>query len=236
MPFTTNKPIVVKEKNGDSNTIIIIKVGYNVASWTDHSSNVKYHPQLNMYVFSFPNDETLLNYTYADVMTRGNQDTDNIKYCYATNIGSAILPSSENCYRVSLKSIWVLKVLNPFVMHKDYDLEDGLSYYVSIKPVVETEQITVEAELKTYDTNNRNEEGIAKKLQIDSTGKESSILTAPKNKDVSIFVQIQQCSTNSITMKVLNAYNNSETVVSETTVSEQNFYKISVLFLIKFKF
>ncbi len=66
-----------------------------------------------MYAFSFPNDLSKLIYTSASIITSGKTTGDNIKYCYATNIGSAILPSKENCYRVSLDNSYTLKVLNP---------------------------------------------------------------------------------------------------------------------------
>ena len=73
-----------------------------------------FNPNLNMYVFSFPNNEKRLNYTYASLIASGTKQGDNIKYCYGTNIGSAILPSKENCYRVSLDNSYTLKFLNPF--------------------------------------------------------------------------------------------------------------------------
>ena len=227
-PFTTSNPIVVKERGGDSDTRVIIKVGYNTGSWQTHSTNVKYNGGLNMYVFSFPNDERRYNYTFADLVTSGVIQGDNVKYCYGTNIGSAILPSLENCYRVSKDNSYTLKLLNPLIMHKDYDLDEDLSYYVSLKPVNSDEQMTIQSELHTYDTEERNIEGVGNNLLISSLGIDSTILTAPKNKDVSIFVQVQQCSNTQITMKVLNAYDPSQTLVSETTISAgtKNFYKI----------
>ena len=228
MPFTTKNPIVVKERGGDSETRVIVKVGYNTGSWETHTENVQYSSRLNMYVFNFPNDEKRLNYTFANLITKGTIDGDNVKYCYGTNIGSAILPSAENCYRVSKDNSYTLKFLNPFVMHKDYDIDEPLTYYVSLKPVVLTEKIQIEPELNTYSTNERNIEGYGKKIMIDTTGGVDTILTAPEKKDVSIFLQVQQCDSTQITMKVINAYDNSKTVVEQTTISAntKNFYKV----------
>ena len=225
-PFTTSNPIVVKERGGDSDTRVIVKVGYNTGSWQTHTTNVKYSSSLNMYVFSFPNNEKRYNYTFADLITSGVIEGDNVKYCYGTNIGSAILPSLENCYRVSKDNSYTLKLINPLVMHKDYDLDEDLSYYVSLKPVNLDEEMNIEPQLHTYDTEERNIEGVGNNLLI-STGKDSTILTAPKNKDVSIFVQVQQCANTQISMKVLNAYDPSQVLVPETTISAgtKNFYK-----------
>ena len=40
MPFTTTNPLVIKERGGDSNTRVIIKVGYNAESWDDYGDNI----------------------------------------------------------------------------------------------------------------------------------------------------------------------------------------------------
>ena len=227
MPFTTSNPIVIKERGGDSDTRVIIKVGYNTQNWDDHATDVKYNPQLNMYVFSFPNNEKRFNYTFAYLVTNGTIEGDNVKYCYGTNIGSAIIPSNENCYRVSKNNSYTLKILNPLVMHKDYDIDDDLSYYVSLKPVVSTEKMKITPELHTYDTLERNIEGIGQTIKISSTGDYKSILTSPELRDVSIFLQVQQCDNTPITIKVLNAYEPSKTVLEPITIPSgtKNFYK-----------
>ena len=226
MPFTTNNPIVVKERGGDSNTRVIVKVGYSTRGW-QITDNIRYSPTLNMYVYSFPNDQERLNYTYVNLITSGTTTGDNVKYCVGTNIGSAILPSNENCYRVSLDNSYTLKVLNPLVMHKDYDLEEDAGYYVSIKPVNLDEQITITAVLTSYNTKERNLEGVGNMVTIEME-ESKTILSAPKDKDVQEFVQIQQCDNSEIKMEILNAYDNSKIVVPETTIpaGKKNFYNI----------
>ena len=130
MPFTTSNPNFLKERNGNSNSRIIIKVGYSTGTWTQVSGNVVYNFNLDIYVFSSPAGEEKFNYTYALLKTNGTISEDNFKYCYGTNIGSAIIPSSENCYRVSHDNSYIIKILNPLVMYKDYDMEDALTYYI----------------------------------------------------------------------------------------------------------
>ena len=227
MPFTTLNPIVVKERGGDSDTRIIVKVGYSTKNWQEASENLLYNPILNMYVYYFPNTEKRYNYTYVNLVTSGTISGDNIKYCIGTNIGSAILPSNENCYRVSLENSYTLKVLNPLVMHKDYDLDEDIGYYISLKPVVQTEKMSITPVLTSYNTNERNLEGIGNMVTIEM-GESKTILTAPENKDVQEFLQIQQCSNNEIKMEVLNAFDNSKIIVEETTLPSgtKNFYKI----------
>ena len=228
MPFTTTNPIVVKERGGDSNTRVIVKVGYSTRGW-QVTDNIKYSPSLNMYVYTFPNDQQRLNYTYVNLITSGTTTGDNVKYCVGTNIGSAILPSNENCYRVSKDNSYTLKVLNPLVMHKDYELEEDAGYYVSLKPVNLNEQITISAVLTSYNTNERNLEGVGNMVTIEME-EAKTILTAPKDKDVQEFVQIQQCDNSEIKMEILNAYDNSKIVVPETTIPAGK--KISIISLI----
>ena len=223
-PFTTSNPIVIRERRGDSNTRVIIKVGYNTVTWQTVSDYVKYNQKLNMYAFSFPSDLTKLNYTSASIITSGKTTGDNIKYCYATNIGSAILPSKENCYRVSLDNSYTLKVLNPLVMYKDYVFDTSLNFYVSLKPVTE-EQMDVKAELTTYNTDQRNDENVGRSLTLDNSGKRSSILTAPVGKQVEISVQVKQCKDSTLNMEIVNAFNPSETLLPQTKVEGDVFYK-----------
>ena len=223
MPFNTINPIVIKERGGDSNTRIIIKVGYR-AHFEPISDYIQYNENLNLYLFSFPNDESRFNYTYANLITKGGKNVDNVKYCYGTNIGSAILPSKENCYRVSETNSYTLKILNPLVMHKDYDIDEDLTYYVSIKPV-DSQELELTAEFHTYDTNERNIEGVSNSILIESGGIKKTILTSPKNRDVSVFVQVQQCDNSQLKMKVLNAYDPTQTIVEENLVTN-NYYNI----------
>ena len=49
---------------------------------------------------------------------------------------------------------------------------------------------------------------MANNIVLDSSGKSSTILTPPKFKQDSIFVQIQNCNSESISVSLLNAYNN----------------------------
>ena len=224
--LNTKNPIVIKEREGDTETRIIIKVGYSVKIWEQISNYTYYNSQLNMYIFTFPNDEKKLNYTFANLITRGKNEGENVKYCYGTNIGSAIEPSKENCYRVSSDNSYTLKFLNPFVMHKEYDIDQDLEYFVSIKPVG-AEQLEINHELNTYNTEERNIEGIGKNIQIDTDGEISTILTAPIKKDPSIFVQIHSCDNSQISITALNAYDNEITLWEKSIDSgTKNNYKI----------
>ena len=229
--ISTSNPIVLKERNGDSNTRVIVKVGYQIlgSDWEKKTDNIYYNTNLNLFVFYFPNDLKKLNYTYANLETIGTKDGDNIKYCYSTNIGAPILPSAENCFRVSLNNSYTLKVLNPLVMHRDYDFDNDIGYYVAIKPVVLTEKMDVKETLFTYDTFIRNLEGESKVIYIDTTsGNGKTILTAPLNKDQKEFVQIALCQSNDISFKLINAFFTIQTIIPETTIPSgtKNFYKI----------
>ena len=221
-------PILVKEKGGEFDTRIIFKVGYNIKSWSKKEyDNLYYNSNLNIYVFSFPNDEKKLNYTYVNLITKGVNEGDNLKYCFGTNIGSAIIPSDENCYRVSKDNAYLLKFLNPFVMNKDYEIDTNLVYYISLKPVVPTEKMEIIPEINDYNINERNFEGIGNNIIIDSSGNSNTILSPPKKNDNSIFLQIQNCNLNQISFSALNAYNN-QTILSKKVIPEgdKSFYQV----------
>ena len=234
MPYTTSNPIIIKERNGDSDTIIIIKVGYSTGKWETYTDNILFNKDLNVYVFSFPANADKLNYTYALLETSGTNANDNVKYCYATNIGSAILPSSENCYRVSKDNSYTIKVINPLLMYKEYEVSDELKYYVSIKPTSKSDTMNFKVTLVKYETNERNFEGIGNSIQISTEGKKSTILTSPEDKDEYISVQIQSCDNSKLSFSIYNGYDTDKQIVSETEIpaNKKNYYiKFKNIFL-----
>ena len=228
-PISSFNPIVLRERSGESGTRVIIKVGYQIqgSDWVEKHENIYYNSKLNLFVFSFPNGEDKLNYTYADLLTIGTKEDDNIKYYFSSNIGSPILPSAENCFRVSLSNSYTLKVMNPLIIFKDYDFDNDIGYYVSIKPVVSTDIIDVTRTLYTYDTLERNLEGESNVVEINTERTGKTILTFPLNKDTDEFVQITQCQKSDIRFKLINAYFQNQTVIAETIIPSgtKNFFK-----------
>ena len=226
-PYTTSNPIIIKERGGDSNTRIIVKVGYKHDTW-EKTDNIYYNKELNLFIFYFPNGQEKYNYTYANLLTKGTREEDNIKYCFAASIGSPILPSAENCYRVSLKNSYTLKVLNPLIIYKDYDFSDDVGYYVSIKPMELYDKMTIEQSLFKYDTTKRNIEGENNMIVFNSNEEGKSILSAPSNKDDMEFIQITPCQKGDIKYRLVDALYKEQTVIEETTISSgtTNYYKI----------
>ena len=232
-PLGTENPLVIKERGGDSGTRVIIKVGYKVpgSDWQklpEPKKNLYYNQKLNLFVYAFPNEQNRYNYTLTDIITRGKKQEDNIKYCFATSIGAPILPSAENCFRVSLDNPYTLKVLNPLIMYKDYEFADDVGYYLSIKPTELTDDMDVTDFPRTYDTNERNIEGQSNVITIDETGSAKTILTAPVNKEPKEFIQITQCSKTDISVQANDAFNGSIIVLNETTIKSgtKNYYAI----------
>ena len=220
-PMNTGNPLVIKERGGDKDTRIIVKVGYKIvasADWETISDNVKYNKNENLYVFYFPSNVYRYNYTYALLETSGTNTENNVKYCYATNIGSAILPSSDNCYRVSDSDKYTIKFMNPDVMYKDYVLDDSLIYYVSLKPINKDDKFTIKDNLVKYDVDNRNLEAQANVIKLSSTIG-GTILSYPKDDDESVFYQITPCSGNKITYSIKNAYDSTE-IVPDTDIAQ----------------
>ena len=218
-PMTLSDGINIKERGGLSNTRIIIKVGYSSLGWTKLNDYIKYKKDIDTYLFEFPNTIKRYNYTFANLITSGTNTENNVKYCFTTNIGAALKPSSENCYRVSNDNPYTLKAYNPLIMYKDYEYDEGLSYYITFTQVTTATSFNIEAKVETYDTNTRNYERINNKIVISSSGNYSSILTPPKNKDPYIFVQVQVCdNVNSIKTKIIKPLTN-EVIEEEKTIS-----------------
>ena len=227
-PMTLNEGITLKERAGISTTRIIVKVGYPNSGWKDTADKyIKYNQEYDTYLFEFPNDASRYNYTFANLVTSGTNEDDNVKYCFTTNIGAPLKPSSENCYRVAEANPYTLKVYNPLIMFKNYEYDEGLSYYVTFKPVTSAPKFEIKAEVNKYDTNIRNYEDINNKIVIPSSGVYSSILTPPANRDPTVFMQVQVCDdVNQITTKIVNPLNN-EVLVPEDTIppKSKNLYK-----------
>ena len=218
VPMSLPNGITIKERGGLSDTRIIIKVGYPNSRWKDTSDpNVKYNENFQVYAFKFPLTPKMYNYTYAFLKTSGTNDDDNVKYCFNTNIGAALKPSSENCYRVSEKNSYTLKVFNPLNMYKDYNYDSQLPYYVTFRNETVTTKFNIESDLKTYDTETRNFLGESTKVTLKDK-KGSSIITSPENYNMYTFVQIQVCDTvNSVTAKVIKPLTN-EVIVNDITI------------------
>ena len=226
--LSTENPIILKERGTDSNTRVIIKAGYLYMNFERKGENLYYNRGLNLFVYYFPNNISSLNFTHADLKTIGTFQGDNIKYCYAASIGSPVLPSAENCYRVSLNNSYTLKVLNPLILYKDYDFSDNVGYFITIKPVNLNDKMNIEPTLYTYDTLERNIEGESNIIEFTSTQQGKSILTAPVNKNAMEFIQITQCQNSDIKFKLIDALHQQQTVIEETTITSgtKNFYKI----------
>jgi len=219
VPFTLANGITIKERAGLSNTRIIVKCGFPRTEWKQTSDpNVKYSINYDVYAFNFPTTQEMYNYTTAFLNTSGTDDDDNVKYCFTTSIGAALKPSSENCYRVSSDNSYYLKVFNPLNMFKDYTYDESYAYYVTFQTVEKPTSFKIKSSLITYDTNNRNFNGVNNKVTI-SGGTTSSILTALGDNYFKSFLQIHVCDkTNSIKAKIKKALTG-EIIVEEKTIA-----------------
>jgi hypothetical protein len=106
-------------------------------------------------------------------------------------------------------------------MHKEYELNDDLNYYVSLKPTNSEDEIDIKVELNTYDTTERNFEGVGNKLEL-TNGQKSTILTAPENKEEYILLQISSCDNSKISFGIINGFNPSEQIVPDTEIPENS--------------
>ena len=234
VPFTLANGITIKERAGLSDTRIIVKAGYSNTQWEPTSDpNVQYNSKFEVYAFRFPTGEKMYNYTIAFLNTSGTNEEDNVKYCFTTSIGAALKPSSENCYRVSKNNPYCLKVYNPLNMFKDYNYDESYAYYVTFKTEKTPTYFNVNANLMTYDTNNRNFHEINNKITI-SNGKANSILTALDDNYKYSILQIQVCdNVNAIKAKIKKILPKEETIAEKeiSSNSKNNYIFYNNIFL-----
>ena len=226
IPMTLSNGITVKERAGLSGTRIIIKVGYPISHWVYTSDpNVKRNTEYDLYAFKFPIDDSKYNYTLAFLNISGTNSDDNVKFCFTTNIGAALKPSLENCYRVSKNNPYTLKVYNPLNMFKDYNYDDNLPYYVTFKTERTYTSFDVKSSMVKYDTTNRINNGMASKITLNNQ-EAKSILSALKDNFRFVFLQIHICDkTNTLKVKIKNALTNEElTAEKEIPADSKNNY------------
>ena len=224
MPMSSGG-VVIKERGGSSETRVIVKLGYNTKQWKEYSDNIIYNQAENIYVFSFPAGEKRYKIKYALLETSGTNSEDNVKYCYGSNIGNAIVASTDNCYRVSKDNSYTIKIMNPAVMYKDYELEDNLIYYVTLTPLYTTDTFTIKETLFEYDTDNRNTEGVGNVITLGSSAT-STILGYPKDDDESVFYQITNCNGPKINYGIFDALTTEKQIVPNTDIAAntKNYY------------
>ena len=222
MPFSSGG-VVVKERGGLSDTRVIVKLGYNTNQWKTVSDNILHNEAENIFVFSFPVGDKKYMYKYALLETSGTNSDDNVKYCYSGNIGNAIVASTDNCYRVSKTNSYTIKIMNPAIMYKDYELEDNLMYYVTLTPLYVTDEFTIKATLYEYSTENRNYEGVGNVITLGSSAT-SSILGYPKADEAIVFYQITSCNGPKLNYGIYDALTEAQIVPNTDIADNQKNY------------
>ena len=201
--------------NGKTQTRFIFKSGYSVELNTDWEQisqadmNGTLYKNNKIWIYKFPLTDNKRNYKTVDFIVNSINDNENTKFCYSTNLGTPIASSRENCFRTGKYIPYTLTFVNPLIIGKDYNITTE-KYYVTFTPFDETDGINITVKENEYDTLNRNEIGIAKKLTL-STSDVSTILTMP-SQPLDIFFQIQACKSSSfedsdyIIYNLINAY------------------------------
>ena len=106
-----------------------------------------------------------------------------MKFCNGTYLGSFIMPSLQNCYRVGKSNTYIISILNPYIMYKDYyTLEDIMDFYVSFKTINNGQNITITPNFDKYLINKRILEGYPNTIEITNNEK-ITLLTKPSNNE-----------------------------------------------------
>ena len=75
-PFSLSNGITIKERGGDSDTRVIIRVGYSNNNWVPLSEYIKYNSFYDIYSFEFSN----YFYKYVDLTVLDANDEDNVEF------------------------------------------------------------------------------------------------------------------------------------------------------------
>ncbi|MBQ6285511.1 MAG: hypothetical protein IJK67_04305, partial [Bacilli bacterium] len=199
--------------NTRTKTRLIFKIGYGVDSNEDWQKeeypNIDgtLYSQGNKFVYKFPNENNEYNFTKVDLTVKSlNEDDENVKFCYSTNLGIAIDTSRENCFRTGKRIPYTLSFINPLIVGKNYKVNTD-KYYISFRPFEEKDYLKITVSETKYINPNRNEEGVARQLTLigDEAG---SILSLPKEESTKVVVQINTCTKreNILEYQIFNAF------------------------------
>ena len=201
--------------NVETPTRFIFKFGYGVELSTDWTDVTPSGVEGNLYkknkkfIYKFPMTANKRNYKTVSFTVNPLNDEENTKFCYSTNIGTPIDSSRENCFRTGKNIPYTLTFVNPLIIGKNYDVKTE-KYYVTFAPFDETEGISITIKENQFNTTDRNELGVAKKLTLKSANV-SSILTMP-TQPLDIIFQLQACKSSSyadsdyVSFSIGNAY------------------------------
>ena len=229
--FLMNIPERVKIiNNGEYATRFIFKYGYYAelsGGWTDETpSGVEgtLFTKDKTHVYKFPVSNKQKNYKTVSLTVNPKNGEENVKFCYSTNIGTPIASSRENCFRTGKTIPYTLTFVNPFIMGKDYSLNTN-KYYVTFTPFDDTGEILIAIQENKYDTETRNELGVAKKLTLSNVDV-SSILTMP-DQPLPILFQIQACKSSSFADSDYILYNDSNAYTGQNLHSGKTYFRDS---------
>ena len=109
---------------------------------------------INKFGYIFKSGEDKLSYKKVNFLVQTLSES--AKFCYTSNLGGYIEPALQNCYHVGKTNSFTLKMLNPYIMPKNYyTSENTLDYYISFSTEDYKQNITIIPTLDNYTTNNR---------------------------------------------------------------------------------
>ena len=217
----------------NTKTRFIFKVGLNVEKGKDwhKDTTVDIKGTLfmnnNKFVYKFPAGDNKKNYKKVDFHINGiNEDVENVKFCYSTNLGVAMETSKENCFRTGRYIPYTLSFINPLIVAKNYENTVD-NYYISFSPFSGYDFIKITIEENVYESTNRNEEGVAKLITLDKK-EATSILSLPQYYTNRILVQLRSCTNSNypVSYKLYSAFDNSHFITSGKTYFHNDKYGV----------
>ncbi len=199
--------------NAKTKTRFIFKYGINVehsSSWKEDTSvNVDgtLFVKENSFVYRFPLGDIKRNYKTIDFTVTGiNNDVENVKFCYSTNLGVVMEASKENCFRTGKFIPYTLSFINPLIISKNYETNID-KYYITFRPYEYDEYIKLNIVENKYETTTRNREGEAKQITINN-GEGRSILSLANSYTSNILIQLKSCTASEepISYTIKNAF------------------------------
>ncbi|MBO6243381.1 MAG: hypothetical protein J6O41_02280 [Clostridia bacterium] len=221
------------DKSSGMSTRIIFKFGYVIESIFTPIGDGVYQNideasrKINLYAYKYDSTSKRLNYTGVDFDIPTS--AENVKFCYSTNLGTYIIPSVTNCYRVGKNNPYTISTRNPLIMYKNYSYGTTRNYYVGFRTMELNQEIKITPKQIKYDTTERNLEGAKNKVTIKENSQYSTILTAPANNENYIFTHIHVCTKGQgLNYEFYNAYNGVNLGYNGYIMADTSFNYLSV--------
>ena len=198
IPDSADK-IIIQEMAGDSSTRIIIKVSHrylDTRDWVkiDEKNDIYFKPEDLLFVYKVTNANNFYN-IYGSRFGIKTEDSDNVKFCYSTNIGAALATSDQNCFMISGDVYSNVEITNPLVRFNTYEtFIDSVFFSFKVFGILGSSDLHFQAVLDSTDCNVMLYNGYPKVINTNDFGTATPQLLVEVPEGQYVYQQVEVCS------------------------------------------